>query len=345
MKNVADIYPLSSTQLGMLFHTLANQQSGVYVNQYVCKLSGVLDVMLFQRAWQQTLARHPVLRTAFLWEGLDEPLQVVRQTVELPWQRLDWQGMDETQQTQALTAFLERDRTQGFSLSQAPLLRLTLIHRSEQTYQLVWSSHHLLFDGWSLPLIRQDMLTFYAALREGKAKDNSAPQPAPPRLPSVRPYRDYIAWQQQQDMNAVESFWCSQLLSLTETTPLPHASPSAEATGYRQHTKTLSPFLTASLNDFARKHRLTLNTLFQSAWALLLSHYSGEKQVSYGSVVSGRPSQLQGVEKMVGLFINTLPVSVDIQLEQALTPWLQTRQQQLLTLREYETTPLSDIQR
>ncbi|MEO1619423.1 MAG: amino acid adenylation domain-containing protein, partial [Cyanobacteria bacterium J06632_3] len=345
MKNVADIYPLSSTQLGMLFHTLANQQSGVYVNQYVCKLSGVLDVVLFQRAWQQTLARHPVLRTAFLWEGLDEPLQVVRQTVELPWQRLDWQGMDETQQTQALTAFLERDRTQGFSLSQAPLLRLTLIQRSEQTYQLVWSSHHLLFDGWSLPLIWQDMLTFYAALRAEKAKGNNASQPATPRLPSVRPYRDYIAWQQQQDMNAVESFWQSQLLSLTATTPLPYSSASAEATGYRQHTQALSPALTARLNDFARKHRLTLNTLFQSAWALLLSHYSGEKQVSYGSVVSGRPSQLQDVEKMVGLFINTLPVSVDIQLEQALIPWLQTRQQQLLTLREYESTPLSDIQR
>ncbi|MEO0768471.1 MAG: condensation domain-containing protein, partial [Cyanobacteria bacterium J06649_4] len=335
MKNVADIYPLSSTQLGMLFHTLTDQQSGVYVNQYACRLTGKVDVDLLQQAWQQTLTRHPVLRTAFLWEGLDEPLQVVRQTVELPWEQLDWQTYSNVTREKELAFFLQRDRTKGFSLAKAPLLRLTLIQLSEQTHQLVWTSHHLLFDGWSLPLIWQDMLAIYATLLAGRTDCQLSP---------TRPYRDYIAWQSTQDMGAAEAFWRSQLASISAPTPLPAASPSSSNTAYRQHAYSLSATFTNSLKAFARQHRLTLNTLLQSAWALLLSHYSGGKQITYGSVVSGRPTQLKGVETMVGLFINTLPVCVDIDPEQSLIPWLQSRQQQLLALRQYESAPLTDIQ-
>lgn len=332
MENVADIYTLSPTQLGMLFHTLADTQAGVYVNQYTCKLSGCLQPKLLQQAWQQTLARHPVLRTAFLWEGLDEPLQVVRQQVELPWRLLDWCGLGE--QAAKLEEFLECDRTQGFSLDQAPLLRLTLIHLSNNTWQFVWSSHHLLFDGWSLPLIWQDMLTYYGALQQGTM----------PQLIPVRPYRDYIAWQQEQDLSTAESFWRNQLKGFSEPTPLPAARTGISG-HYQQQSKHLSPSLTTALKTFGQQHQLTLNTLVQGAWALLLNHYSSQKQVTYGSVVSGRPADLSGVETMVGLFINTLPVRVAIDPEQPLVDWLQDRQRQLLELRQYEATALTDIQR
>mgnify|MGYP001799246399 FL=1 len=162
MKNVADIYPLSSVQLGMLFHTLAQseaaEQTGVYVNQYTCRLSGTLRQDLFRQSWERTIERHPVLRTAFMWEGLDEPLQIVRQPVELPWQVLDWCEVEEKVQATRLETFLKSDRTQGFDLAQAPALRLTLIQLAPDAFQLVWSSHHMLFDGWSLPLVWQDML-------------------------------------------------------------------------------------------------------------------------------------------------------------------------------------------
>ncbi|NEQ52629.1 MAG: amino acid adenylation domain-containing protein [Leptolyngbya sp. SIO3F4] len=335
MENVADIYTLSPVQLGMLFHTLANNQTGVYVNQYTCKLTGHLHPDLLQQAWQQTITRHSVLRTAFLWDGLDEPLQVVREAVELPWQELNWHGLEDGEQAAKLEEFLQSDRTQGFDLDQAPLLRLTFIHLDDNTYQFVWSSHHLLFDGWSLSVIWQDMLTYYGALQQATS----------PQLSPARPYRDYIAWLQEQNASNNESFWCTQLQGFVEPTPLPAARPASASQQYQQHTRTLSPALTTALKTFARQHQLTLNTLVQGAWALLLNHYSGHEQIIYGSVVSGRPAELSGVEKMVGLFINTLPVSVSINREQTLIDWLQTLQQQLLELRQYESTALSDIQR
>ncbi len=334
MENVADIYTLSPVQLGMLFHTLSDTQSGVYVNQYTCKLSGDLRVNIFQQAWQQTVVRHPVLRTAFLWDGLDEPLQVVREQVDLPWQELDWRGVAEVDQAATLDDFLECDRTQGFHLDQAPLLRLTLIHLSDNVYQLVWSSHHLLFDGWSLPIIWQDMLTYYGALLQDTV----------PQLPPIRPYRDYIAWLQAQDLNIAADVWQTQLQGFTEPTPLP-AARAGISQHYQQQKRSLSTALTTKLTTLARQHQLTLNTLIQGAWALLLNHYSGEEQVTYGSVVSGRPADLLGVETMVGLFINTLPVRVHIDPDKPLVNWLQTRQQNLFDLRQYETTALSDIQR
>ena len=334
MENVADIYTLSPTQLGMLFHTLADTQAGVYVNQYTCKLSGRLQSELLQQAWQKTLARHLVLRTAFLWDGLDEPLQVVRQQVELPWRLLDWRGLDEGEQKVKLEEFLGCDRNQGFNLDQAPILRLTLIHLSKDTWQFIWSSHHLLFDGWSLPLIWQDMLTYYGALQQGIV----------PQLSPIRPYRDYIAWQQEQNLSTAESFWRNQLKGFAEPTPLPAAQIGSSG-HYQQQSKSLSPSLTTALKTLGQKHQLTLNTLVQGAWALLLNHYSSQNQVTYGSVVSGRPADLSGVETMVGLFINTLPVRVDIASEQPLVDWLQDRQRQLLELRQYESTALTDIQR
>ncbi|WP_250566029.1 condensation domain-containing protein, partial [Adonisia turfae] len=335
MENVADIYTLSPVQLGMLFHTLADTQAGVYVNQYTCKLSGDLQIELLQQAWQQTVARHPVLRTAFLWDGLDEPLQVVREQVDVPWRLLDWRGVTDVEQMAKLEEFLECDRTQGFHLDQAPLLRLTLIHLRDNVHQFVWSSHHLLFDGWSLPLIWQDMLTYYGALLQGTV----------PQLQPTRPYRDYIAWQQEQDPSKAESFWRKQLQGFVEPTPLPAACSAGTSQHYQQQTQSLSPSLTTALKNLARQHRLTLNTLVQGAWALLLNHYSGEDQVTYGSVVSGRPAALSGVETMVGLFINTLPVRISIEPDQTLIDWLRLRQQQLFDLRQYETTALTDIQR
>lgn len=345
MKNVADIYPLSSVQLGMLFHTLAQseaaEQTGVYVNQYTCRLSGTLRQDLFRRAWERTIERHPVLRTAFLWEGLDEPLQIVRQTVELPWQVLDWREVEEKVQATRLETFLKSDRTQGFDLAQAPALRLTLIQLAPDAFQLVWSSHHMLFDGWSLPLIWQDMLAYYDALLTETL----------PQLDPANPYRDYIAWQQAkasgEAADKAEKFWRSQLSGFTEPTSLPGArTVSVEAAQpYQQQEKRLDKDFTQHLGAVARQHRLTLNTLVQGAWTLLLHHYSGHQRVMYGSVVSGRPAELPGVEKMVGLFINTLPVCSVVEPDQPLVTWLAERQQQLLSLREYEASALTDIQR
>ena len=360
MKNVSDIYPLTAAQSGILFHTLfqkgsdKNQESekqqsdrsirrGVYVNQFTCQLTGQVDPALFKQAWVQIVERHAVLRTAILWEGLDQPLQVVRTSVELPWQLLDWRT--ERAQSEKLQDFLRSDRTQEFNLAQAPLLRVALIRLTDDTYQFIWSNHHILYDGWSLLLVWQNVLSVYAALNNGEEID----------LPEPRPFRDYIAWSQQQDMQAAETFWRSQLKGFSAPTPLPAASTGTIRSDrpYQQQSICLDTDFTQQLKMFGRQHRLTLNTLVQGAWALLLHHYSDgdrpaderEYLVTYGSVVSGRPAALSGVESMVGLFINTLPVAVPVRPEQSLLSWLQQRQQQLLEIRQHETAPLSDIQR
>ena len=352
MKNVVDIYPLTSTQSGMLFHTLDQSQhrKGTYINQFTCELSGDFEPESFRQAWQHVVARHPVLRTAVLWEGLDEPLQVVRGTVKLPWQQLNWQAKTAAEQQGLMADFLQSDRTQGFNLAQAPLLRLTLIQLAHNRYQFIWSNHHLLYDGWSLLLIWQDVLSDYSARVHTDLE--SAAESAAQR--SVRPFRDFVAWQQQQNTSAAKTFWQNQLQGFLEPTPLPAACSGRSATDrpYCQQSRLLSCELLSRLTALAQQHRLTLNTLVQGAWALLLSHYSDgllqenqTLQVTYGSVVSGRPAALKGVETMVGLFINTLPVTVQVEPSFSLMSWLQDRQRQLLEIREYEATPLSDVQK
>ncbi|MEO0868305.1 MAG: condensation domain-containing protein, partial [Cyanobacteria bacterium J06642_11] len=335
LENVADIYPLSSVQQGMLFHALSAPRSGVYVEQYACKLQGNLRVAEFQQAWQQVIDRQPVLRTAFLWEGLDEPLQVVRQQVDGQWDIEDWREQPDGEQ--AIAEFLAWDRTQDFDLLQAPISRFKLIRLQDNSHQFIWSFHHILADGWSIPIIWQEVLTCYAA----NCRQQS------PALSPVNPYRDYIAWLKQQDLAGAETFWQSHLQGFIQTTPLPAARSTARFTKqpYQQQSLTLSPDLYAQLQTFSRQHRLTLNTVIQGAWALLLHHYSQQSDITYGSVVSGRPAQIKGVETMVGLFINTLPVRVAVEAHHKLIPWLQALQQQLLTLRQYEATPLSDVQR
>ena len=213
LENVADIYPLSSVQQGILFHALSAPNSGVYIQQYCCQIRGKLQVSEFKKAWQQVFERQPTLRTVFLWEGLDEPLQIVREQVTINWQTEDWRGKTPAQQESQLETFLKRDRRLGFNLAQAPISRFRLIHLEEETYQFIWSFHHLLADGWSIPILWQEVLSCYQANCQRRISATR---------PSVRPYRDYIAWLQSQNSTSAEGFWHQQLQGFTEPTPLPH---------------------------------------------------------------------------------------------------------------------------
>jgi amino acid adenylation domain-containing protein len=336
-ENIQDIYELSPTQQGILFHSLYSPESGVYFVQLCFTLHGLLNVVAFDRAWQQVVARHTALRTSFYWENLDKPLQVVHQQVNLPFEQYDWRGMAAGEQQKQLEAFLERDRKQSFDLSQAPLMRLTLIRVADDSYQLVWSKHHLILDGWSTALVFKDVIEHYQALCKGQNL---------PFAPS-RAYGDYIAWLQQQDLSKAEKFWRQALSGIQAPTPLislkVDISPDQKEEYDEQQIK-LSTQTTTALQSLARQHQLTLNTVVQGAWALLLSRYSGESDVVYGNTVSGRPVDLAGAESMVGLFINTLPVRVTLDAEQSLLTWLQQLQTQLVEMRQYEYSPLVEVQ-
>ena len=337
-KKIEAAYTLSPAQQGMLFHALYAPQSRAYFSQVSCVFRDDLDAEAFERAWQLCAARHAVLRTAFVWEGVEQPMQVVGSRVRVPLTHLDWRGADEAEQRARLCALLEEDRARGFQLSRAPVMRLHAIRTGERLHQLVWSFHHILLDGWSQALVLKEVFALYEAERRG----------AEVRLAESRPYRDYIRWLGRQDMAEAEAFWRERLRGLHAPTPLPaerESRTTADASEqFAQREVKLNARTTAALKEFARRQGLTLNTLAQGAWALLLARHGGESDVLFGGVVSGRPAQLPGVESMVGLFINTLPVRVRVEPGARAGEWLRRLQREQAEMRRYEHSPLVQVQ-
>ncbi len=337
-KLVADIYALSPMQEGMLFHTLFAPESGVYLLQTRYRLDGAIDVESFRQAWQRAVDRHPVLRTAFMWENLEKPVQVVYHKAELPFDVTEWDTLAPEERERDHRQLLAADRSRGFDLSKAPLLRLRLIRLDAQHFELVFTYHHLLLDAWSGPQLLGEIFSEYSALVEGRV------QPMPDR----RPYRDYVAWLQKQDLADAEDFWRRQLAGFDTPTTLPCDRPaSQQPTSSGAHStliRSLPAELTKRLETTARQYQVTPNTLLQSSWALLLSFYSGVRDVLFGVVTSGRPTDLRGAESMIGLFINTVPIRVDLEPRLKLPELWQSLQDRQVKLQQYEFCPLVDIQ-
>lgn len=333
-KNIENIYPLSPTQQGILFHTIYALESGVYVVQSCYTVSKIFNIPALKQAWQQVIDHHPILRTSFYWQQHKEPFQVVHKNSQLSWQQYDWQAFSVSEQQERLDAFLQADRQQGFDISQAPLMRLSLIQISLETFHLIWSSHHLILDGWSGALVLQQVFQAYEALAHEQVAS----------LPYCRPYADYISWLQQQDLSQAKAFWRKVLQGFNAPTHLRVESSSNQATGCDEQRLKLSPATTAALQSLVRQHKLTLNTLVQGVWAILLSRYSGEEDVVFGATSAGRPPALVGSDAMVGLFINTLPVRVQVSGDDLLIPWLQKLQTQQIEVQQYEYTPLVEVQ-
>ncbi len=336
-KNVVDFYPMTPMQQGMWFHSLLSPESGVYFEQLSCTISGKLDLEAFERAWTAVIQRHPILRTAFIGESLKEPVQVVHRDVVMLFERHDWRQYSQEQQEQQLRAYMEADRRRGFKLSEPPLMRCALFHIGPDRHQLVWSYHHILMDGWCLPIVLGEVFIHYDSFSRGQSL----------HLPARRPFRDYILWLKKQDQSKAEAFWRKTLEGFTTPTPLfpVEGTAGGQVSGSAENEEIyLSESLTAHLQNFARKHQLTLNTVIQAAWGLLLASYNQTNDVVFGATVSGRPPDLAGAEDMIGLFINTLPVRVKISDHDTLIPWLQQLQQQQLEGRQFEYSSLIQIQ-
>ncbi|BAZ54102.1 condensation domain-containing protein [Nostoc sp. NIES-4103] len=337
-KNIESIYPLSPPQLGMLFNSVAAaDNSGIYVEQLSCTLNGNLNLPAFEQAWQRIVARHSVLRTAFVWKTQDEPRQVVLRQVEVNLSYQDWRGIKSTLQQQQLEQFLKTDREQGFNLSKPPLMRLTLFHLSDNSYQFVWSHHHILIDGWCLFLLFKELLSFYQAI----AKNQDL------HIQPSRHYQDYITWLKQQNLEKANTFWQQTLQGFSQPTAL--GLPAALATGsesteyYGKQEASLSTTTTLVLQSLVKQNKVTFNTLIQGIWALLLNRYSNNQDVVFGITVSGRPVDLVGSESMIGLFINTLPLRIHVDHNTSLWSWLQNIYAHNLELREYEHSSTGQI--
>jgi amino acid adenylation domain-containing protein len=336
---IDDVYPLTPVQQGMLFHTLVDPEAGHYVEQFVCGLRGELDLPALRGAWRRLIARHPALRSTIHWDDRGRPYQVVHRRAAPSIDYRDWSGLPDSQRQERIAAFLASDRKAGFDSSRPPLSRVALIRIDPERHQLIWSIHHVAIDGWCLSVLLHEALDTYEALRRGEE-----PSPAP-----ARPFRDYVAWRLGRDEGEAEAYWREALRGFTEPTPLgidglmsvPSGGESPDA-GEREIT--LEPATSAALQELARSRRLTLSTLIQGAWALLLARYSGRFEVVFGVTVAGRPPELAGVETMIGMFINTLPLRVGVDESAHLVPWLLGLQDRLVELRRFEAIPLARIQ-
>lgn len=332
-RNVESLYPLSPMQEGLLFHTLMNPGSGIYFMQYCYELQGVIDHDAFVQAWQQVVQRHQVLRTAFIRQE-EQALQVVHRSVPTPVTILDWRHLTATEQQSKLKDQMSQQVERGFDLSKPTQMAITLIQVADDKYQMVRSFHHILTDAWCFSLLMMDFLSYYRGIIEGQHV----------HLGSPRPFEDYIAWLQKQDMQNAEHFWRDSLTGFEAPNSLAVDKPQGK-TGVQDKILYLSHTEIDSLQTQANSLQVTVNTLVQGAWGLLLSRYSGDSDVVFGVTVAGRPTDLEGAENTVGLFINTLPLRVNASAAQSVADYLKGIFEQNLKMREYEFAPLVEIQR
>ncbi len=336
-RNIEDIYTLSPVQEGMLYQGLTYPDSGAYINQLIFDVKGSLDVTLFRKSWQRIIDRHPALRTSFHWEELRVPNQVVHRHASLPFEERDFTRFLPSELEDASNEFLITDRRRGFTFSEAPLMRITVLRLGEDAFRIIWSSHHIICDAWSGSILLDEAFDIYEALFNGH--DAS--------LERHRPYRDYISWLKKQSTDEARTFWEGELGGFPAPTPLPFDFISGESRFEERIDSSLEAALpvqaTEKLRAAAKRHRLTLNSIVQCAWALLLERYSGRRDVVFGATISGRPADLEGFEKMVGLFINTLPVRIDLSGDTTLLPLLHRIQARQIEREQYSYSRLVDI--
>ena len=335
--NIEDIYELSPIQKGILFQSLYEPELGTYLFQISSTLQGNLDLEAFELAWQKIVARHSTLRTSFYWEDLANPVQVVHRQVHVPVTYYDWRSLEPEEQQKQFHLWLKSDRSLGFDFAAECLMRLSLFRLDDRVYQFVWTHHFIIIDGWSIPLVFEDFTEFYRSIVLDRDLFI---------VPEI-PYRKYIEWLQQRDLTKAEKFWKRTLAGFKNSTSLKnlysnHQSNQDEK--YDEQQIELSKTITASLEALAKQYQFTMGTLVQGVWAILLGRYSCQNEVVYGCTVSGRPVDLEGIESMVGMLVNTLPVRVNLDGEKYLTDWLGQLQSYLVEMRQYEYTPLVEVQ-
>ncbi|MEU6173220.1 non-ribosomal peptide synthase/polyketide synthase [Streptantibioticus parmotrematis] len=335
-RDVEDLLPLTPLQEGMLFHRLVGGADDVYVDQAALLLEGVSDPHALATAWQRVTDRTPALRTSVVWEDVPAPLQVVHRSVRVPVTHLDLRAATPRERDERLAGLPAEDLARGLDIGTAPLMRLTLVRLPEARLHLLWTSHHLILDGWSLAQVLTDVFEEYAALTAGSGT----------RPPARRPFGDYVRWLADQDTEAARAHWRGVLDGFAAPTPLPADRTRREAHRARSadvHTSGLSAQVSQRLARTARQAGLTLGTVVQGAWALLLSRYSAEPDVLFGTTVSGRPDDLPGVESMIGMFINTLPTRVRVDGDRLATDWLGELQEAQAEARRFAAVSLAEL--
>ncbi|MER5965975.1 amino acid adenylation domain-containing protein [Streptomyces sp. NPDC002057] len=340
-----EILPLSSLQQGMLYHLLLGSLNSpedgdsddsahaLYTVQFWLELEGDLDTAALRAAFRTLLDRHRNLGAAFVHTGVPQPVQIFRPGVDVPWQETDLSGLGEEEQEREAERLLVKERSRPYDPARAPLLRVLLVDLGGGRRRLVLSTHHILLDGWSLPVVVGELFAHYRARVTG----------TPHALPAGTPFREYMRWLSHVDVRAAEDAWRTALADFTPTR-IGNRQPG-EPLPSRHLRFSLDEDVTGALVGTARRHGLTLATVLQTCWALVLGEETGHPDVVFGSVVSGRPAELPGVEKMVGLFINTVPTRVRIDPAESLGDLFARIQDEQAKLLPYQHISLTDIRR
>lgn len=335
---ISALYPLSPMQEGILFHALYDTSSTAFTEQFTFDFPEGVNVNMFKLAWEEVIKNHSILRTSFIVDEFRVPVQCVNKNVDLPFEVLDYSSLSDEKQASELAVFLDTDYQKGFQFNEAPLMRITMIKLDDKAYKMVWTHQHILLDGWSTMVMMREILYTYEDLLNGNsiaAKDEDH-------------FEDYIKYLIAQDSYKEEKFWKTYMTDLETSSLLPFISNVQDRNKAQGKSKELSldigADLTTRIKEFAQQNKLTVNTIVQGVWAFLLSKYTGNQDVSFGVAVSGRPSDLRGVEEGVGLYMNTIPLYAKITENEAIVDCLSSIQNGHADAREFQYTSLNNIQ-
>jgi amino acid adenylation domain-containing protein/non-ribosomal peptide synthase protein (TIGR01720 family) len=332
-RNIKDVYKLTPMQEGIYFHALTDQQSSAYFSQTAYRFFGSLQPLLVEQGVAKLMERHDVLRTVFNHTKADAILQVVLKERTPDFKFIDIRG--EQNKEAIIEQYRLSDRARGFDLTKDVLIRVTLLRVEEDSYEFIWSHHHILMDGWCAGILISEFTELYESLLQQRE----------PRLQTAVAYREFVQWMESRDKEAAAAYWSQYLNGYSAGKGLPRLRmPHGNGYDNREASLTIPAELTAGLQQTGVQYKVTLNTMLQAVWALLLSQYSNSKDLVFGSVVSVRPAAIRGIDSMVGLCINTLPVRVQLNAGESFCSLLQIMQQQALEAEAYQFYPLSAIQ-
>lgn len=332
-----DCYPQTPIQQGLWFQSKLSGEEGAYHVQSVFTIEQELNTNVLRHAWSKVMRRHSVLRTSFWEDETGQAFQLVWDLKEPPLEELDWSEESDTKQL--INDYLDHDRRLGFNSNDIPQWHILLVKTSQNKHQMILSVHHAIIDGWSIGLLLNELVNTYDAILHEEQQTLT---------PLTCSYRDYVTWLNTRDLEQTEAFWSKYLLGFDQATPLPKVGHSRNDHEQNSHTmvditKFISNDLFRSMQLFAQENSLTLNTILQAAWAILLGHYAGVNDVVFGTVVSGRTSEVNDIEHMIGLFINTLPLRIPLPDQDYVIDWLHDIQDNNLQIRQHEYTPLNLI--
>ncbi len=335
--NISSIYPLSPMQRGLLFENFVSKET--YTLSIVINLKGEVNIQAMRKSWQFIVNHYDILRTIIVNNISKEPLQIVLKEVAFDIKILDLRNKPDYIQKRELENLVTKGKQKGFDLEKAPLMRVTLIRINNDEYKLLWENHHIILDGWSNPIFLKSLMQAYQSYLKNEV----------PNLPIPAKYESYIGWLQKQNTDKARIFWQKYLLDYEGECDLPINLNSKKLikpkNKFGEYSHKLNYKITSNINLFLRKKRITLGDILQVSWAILLSKYNSKEDVVFGNVSSGRSGNLSQIEELVGLCINTLPIRVNAKGENTIEFLLKEMNKSSVTVREYEYSSLTDIQK